>query len=232
MTKKRIATMATCIALVGAVAVGGTLALLSSQTDTVTNTFTVGTGYVDGAFNVKEHAVKPQNATAPNFGGYDFVTPNEWDADGQITYANLVGNTTLAKDPTLVLDAGTSPDSWMVAKITGLDENASGKRAVLTVTGIDTNAENGVWFKYEDGVYTEVTSTTQVTNGTYIFNKVVSAGGQTDPLFTQLTVGETVTPANPENVDIVVKGVAIEAVAGATFENSRDAVMAALPSGF
>lgn len=45
MKRKNMATMVTCIALVGAVAVGGTLALLSQGSNTVTNTFTVGKGY-------------------------------------------------------------------------------------------------------------------------------------------------------------------------------------------
>ena len=59
MTKKRIATMATCIALVGAVAVGGTLALLTSESKQLTNTFTVGSDYnSDGSdFLLKENGV-------------------------------------------------------------------------------------------------------------------------------------------------------------------------------
>lgn len=67
MTKKRIATMATCIALVGAVAVGGTLALLTRESNTVTNTFTVGTGYKEGDLSLREHDVNQVLNTKDKF---------------------------------------------------------------------------------------------------------------------------------------------------------------------
>mgnify|MGYP000687842678 CR=1 FL=1 len=62
MTKKRIATMATCIALVGAVAVGGTLALLASESKQLVNTFSVSNGYdnENGDFLIEELPVKQE----------------------------------------------------------------------------------------------------------------------------------------------------------------------------
>ena len=45
MKRKNIVAMVTSLALVGVVAVGGTLALLTAQTNNVVNTFAVGKGY-------------------------------------------------------------------------------------------------------------------------------------------------------------------------------------------
>ncbi|MDR1604185.1 MAG: M73 family metallopeptidase [Gracilibacteraceae bacterium] len=42
MSKKKILSLVLCVALVGAVSIGATLAYLTDSTDTITNTFTVG----------------------------------------------------------------------------------------------------------------------------------------------------------------------------------------------
>ena len=47
MKKKKIAALITSLALVGVVVVGGTLAYLTAQTDTVKNVFTVGNVSID-----------------------------------------------------------------------------------------------------------------------------------------------------------------------------------------
>ena len=223
MTKKRIATLATCIALVGAVAVGGTLALLTQQSNDVTNIFTVGDGYVADDIKLDEDTVT-QEVSGTNLGGYKGNNVAVAQRVETNTYANLVANTTLDKDPTFrIVEGATSPKSWFVAKVEGVTDNA-GKLSVSAV-----EAGNG-WYEVslEDGVYTytPVTAGTQIKDDTYyIYDTAISAGEETDPLFTQLHVDAVTAGVDPAN--IVISGTAVEAVGNATFEASRDAVMAA-----
>ena len=226
MTKKRIATMATCIALVGAVAVGGTLALLTQQSNDVTNIFTVGKGYDAGEIKLDEDTVT-QEVSGANLGGYK---GNKVEVENRVTgnrYENLVADTTLDKDPTFRIvndgDETVSPKSWFVARVTGVTANAD----KLSISAVE---EGNGWFAvtFENGkyTYTPVTSGDQITdNGWYIFDTAISAGGETDPLFTQLHVDAVTAGVNPAN--IVISGTAVEAVGDATFKDSRDAVMAA-----
>lgn len=223
MTKKRIATLATCLTLVGAVAVGGTLALLTQQSNDVTNIFTVGDGYVAADIKLDEDSVH-QVVTGTNLGGYE---GNNVAVEARVTgnsYENLVADTTLDKDPTFrIVEGATSPKSWFVAKVEGVTDNA-GKLSVSAV-----EAGNS-WYEVslKDGVYTytPVTAGTQIKDDTfYIYDTAISAGEETDPLFTQLHVDAVAAGVDPAN--IVISGTAVEAVGDATFEASRDAVMAA-----
>lgn len=226
MTKKRFATMATCIALVGAVAVGGTLALLTQQSNEVTNIFTVGKGYDADEIKLDEDTVY-QEVSGTNLGGYKGNNVEVAKRVKTNRYENLVANTTLDKDPTFRIvddeDGTVSPKSWFVAKVEGVTDNA-GKLSVSAV-----EAGNG-WYEVslKDGVYTytPVTAGTQIKDDTYyIYDTAISAGEETDPLFTQLHVDAVTAGVDPAN--IVISGTAVEAVGNATFENSRDAVMAA-----
>ena len=73
MNKKRIVTAVTCCALVGAIAVGGTIALLTSNAHTLKNTFTIGNNYPENALTLKEHAVeRVTDLNATNHTGYTF----------------------------------------------------------------------------------------------------------------------------------------------------------------
>lgn len=226
MKRKNMAAMVTSIALVGAVAVGGTLALLSQPSNNVTNIFTVGAGYDADEIKLDEDTVS-QEISGANLGGYkgnNVAVENRVDGN---TYSNLVANTTLDKDPTFRIvddeDEKVSPKSWFVAKVDGLTANA-GK---LSVSGV--KADNG-WYEvsFAEGeyTYTPVTAGNQIKEGSwYIYDTAISAGEATDPLFTQLHVDAVTAGTNPAN--IVISGTAVEAVGAATFEDSRDAVMAA-----
>ena len=142
MTKKRIATMATCIALVGAVAVGGTLALLSAQSNTVTNTFTVGQAYDADDLFLREHDVTQVLDTQTNYGGYVSKGDDHWKVDESgkytgIQYTDIVKGTTIDKDPQFGLTAD-APTSWIVAKL-DLGEGFATKLAINAVetAGVD-----------------------------------------------------------------------------------------------
>lgn len=216
MTKKRIATMATCIALVGAVAVGGTLALLTSQSDKVTNTFTVGEGYKAGDFYIDENEVK-RDTSASNFGGY---IEDGTDRVKTIPYEDLVAGTTLAKDPTLHVKQG-STESWVVAKISGLSAN-SGKLALEgTISG---------WYEVVEGELVEVTNAANLKDGTmYIYGETLGGvDGATDstPLFETVRVASNVAQG-ATFTSIEVTGVAVEAVEGASLQEAYASVLAA-----
>lgn len=220
MKRKNIAAMVTSIALVGAVAVGGTLALLTQPSNTVTNVFTVGAGYVASDIVLDEAPVSQVTTGTVNYGGYKAT---EGERTKGNNYDNLVAGTTLDKDPTFrMTTTATSPKSWFVAKVEGVTDNA-GK---LTVSGVETG--NG-WYavSVKEGVYTytPVTAGSQIQDDTYyIYDTAISKGEETDPLFTQLSV----VSADAKPANIVVSGWAVDASVSSDFATSRDAVMAAV----
>lgn len=216
MTKKRIATMATCIALVGAVAVGGTLALLTSPSDKVTNTFTIGEGYEDQDFYIDENAVKRDYSTG-NYGGYIEDT-NKGRGDA-IDFKDVVAGTTLSKDPTLHIKSD-APASWVVAKITGLTENSGKLSLEGTISG---------WYKLEDGELKEVTSAADLKDDTlYVYGtKLVADNLDTTPIFETVRVASNVAKGTTFT-NIEVTGVAVEALEGSEFNvDNMTAVLAA-----
>lgn len=225
MTKKRIGTMAACLALVGAVAVGGTLALLSTQSNSVTNTFTVGSGYPeDNALVLDEAKVDQVTSGTDNFGGYEATDEPRVPKND---YNNLVAGTTLDKDPTFHLAVG-SPDSWIIAKVVGVD--------LAVADGLDlsgTLPEGYDWAKLNtvDGTVTTVDSYTDLTDGYYVTTAVVAGGTSTDALFEELTVGDDIDRVNYIN-DIVISGVAVEAVTDKWAQDGAAVVAQAKDAGF
>ena len=223
MTKKRFVTMATCIALVGAVAVGGTLALLSAQSNTVTNTFTIGKGYPSNALTLDEADVDQVTSGIDNFGGYNANASSRVVSNA---YEDLVANTTLDKDPTFHL-AAESPDSWIIAKVEGVDALAA---KGITING-NLPSDYG-WYKLNtaDGTATPITTYADLKDGYYVTKAIVTAGNPTDALFEELKVGDNVTRGTLEN--IVVSGVAVEAVTGSWAQDGAAVVAQAKTAGF
>lgn len=234
MTKKRFATMATCIALVGAVAVGGTLALLSAQSNDVTNTFTVGKGYDQNEPNPDfylDEAKVAQVTEGDNIGGYAETDDARVESN---QYANIVADAYLAKDPQFHISSDCEvAHSWIVAKVDGF--NTTPGATTLKFTDVDdtdmaNNAVAGSWYKVTEGeaegtyVYTLVDGVEDMGNGVYIYSASLTAGQSTKDLFQQLQVDTFVAGQNPST--ITVTGYAVEGVAGVSFENMRDDVMA------
>ena len=95
--RKRIVMSVICGLLVAAVALGGTLAYLTDS-ESITNTFTVGTGYVgNDAFTLDE--TKKPDAGLPTEPDLD---PSDRTEIGQ-EYPGLLPGTQFAKDPTFHL---------------------------------------------------------------------------------------------------------------------------------
>lgn len=242
MTKKRIATLATCLTLVGAVAVGGTLALLTSGPRELTNTFTVGNGYDDTETNpdfaLKENIVV-QN---PNTGDYEITTADDkWlysyetlegeTQQGVQSYDNIVANSDVLKNPTFELrnastsDEQTPPPSWIVAKVDNVDDLA---KVGLKISAVD--AENN-WrlVTVEDGTVTlsadtaltvdQIKDSTAETKYYYIFKDQLTYNGdvkETDPLFTQLQADDTVDAKKGVSTSLNIQGVAVQAMEGSS----------------
>lgn len=226
MTKKRFATMATCIALVGAVAVGGTLALLSTKSNDVTNTFTVGQGYKANDLKLDEAKVA-QVTSGDNLGGYAETEESRVVSN---PYNNIVENAYLAKDPQFhIADDCQVAASWIVAKVEGF--NTTPDATTLKFTDVDdeemeNNAVAGTWYKVTksgDTYSYDPVTVENMGNGVYIFNASLAAGQSTKDLFQQLQVAEFKAGQNPST--ITVTGYAVEGVAGASFDNMKNDVM-------
>lgn len=230
MTKKRIATMATCIALVGAVAVGGTLALLSTPSNKVQNTFTVGAGYhTDHKDLTLDEAKVAQVTSGTNLGGYVETAGPRVQGNA---YNNIVENALLAKDPQFhIAEDCQVAESWIVAKVSGF--NAEKGKTTLKFTDVTDETVDGVvagsWYKVTEGEaegtyeYTLVDGVEDMGNGIYIYSASLSAGESTKDLFQQLQVDTFVAGQAPTT--ITVTGYAVEGVANVDFENMRNDVM-------
>lgn len=233
MKKQKVATAVTCCALVGAIAIGGTLALLSTGPKTLTNTFTAGANYEDGDFLLKEHGVDPviTETTGYPYGSYQKNgTVIDGDSTGEKgnTYGEIVPGTVLDKDPWFELAHGgkKTPDSWIVARLskTELYDLQQKGITIEDVADADTSEaqwqivtrdEDGDW-TVGDGGITKETFTVEEYERDYIYfifdRKLVDngEGDKTTELFTKLAAGENAVEVN--DLHLTVQGVAVQAL--------------------
>lgn len=204
MNKKQIATMATCIAMVGVVAVGGTLALLTTEKKTLTNTFTVGEGFVDpgeGEYQFKLDEAKVEMKADGSYGKVEDVGAARVE-EGQ-EYSDIAAGVKLYKDPTFHLNSQYAPDAWVVAYVE--NDEAIAKIDAIGDGWVAVKQDNGKWVKDD---------TTDKKTGYFVYNvKMTEDNQDTTPIFTSLTANhefaEGVTPEVEKSV--VVKGVAVQA---------------------
>ena len=200
MKKKNVLMTALSLTLVGVIAAGSTLAYLTSQSDTLTNTFTVGEGYgteQDPGFYLDETAAKVEEV-----GGKTVTTnPTSKDQFGHRTqdgntYAAMSIGDTIYKDPTFHLDEG--PESYIFAKVEGVDAmEADG--VGFDFTGWSTN-----WVKVDGS---------EDRDGYYRYTSTVTAGTEIAPLFTNVSLPAALQALPDKNdlTNITIKGVAIQA---------------------
>lgn len=225
MNKKQIATMATCIAMVGVVAVGGTLALLTTEKKTLTNTFTVGEGFVDpgeGDYTFKlDEAVAKQN----DEGNYQAVNDSDEFVENFVgakrttetqTYGNVQENSYIEKDPTFYVKAQNAPECWVVAYV----ENETELTIDKSTLGADWTAVK------EKGDQWVVDRDRTDVKGYYIYNKLMDTTTEkTTALFTKVNAEDTLTANSTNNIKI--SGVAVQtpnAEMGATIVNNSKAL--------
>ncbi len=105
MKKRQLAKLGLTLGLVAAVGVGGTMALLTAETDEVTNTFTVGDGLTAADLELDERNIKNPEG--------DRVKENR--------YENLTPSMSLVKDPQVRISAKAA-DCYAFIKVSGVDE--------------------------------------------------------------------------------------------------------------
>ena len=207
MKKRKIMMSVMSAALVGVVAIGGTLAYLSSTTDKVTNTFNVGAGYEEegphtGLWLDETAKTSEKNPTQ--------VSEKNRTEEG-VDYTDLLPADVIAKDPTFHLTAG-STESYVCAKVTGLDALVASNFIVKADNNFDDKISelNEKWVKVDD---------LDTLDGLYRYN--VTVGGEKsyemEPMFQYIKFDADVDTARFEEIkaagldDVTVYGVAVQA---------------------
>ena len=218
MKKKNVLMTALSLTLVGVIAAGSTLAYLTSQSDTLTNTFTVGKGYgteEDPGFYLDETAAKVEVVEGETV----TTNPTSKDQFGRTeagnTYAAMSIGDTIYKDPTFHLDEG--PESYIFAKVEGVDAmEADG-------VGFDFTGWSANWVKVDDS---------EGRDGYYRYTSTVTAGTAMDALFTQVSLPAALKalPDASDLTNITIKGVAIQAANLATWQDAWDALAEDAPN--
>lgn len=180
-TKKVLALGSGAVLLVSA-SVMGTMAYLSSKTETVTNTFTVGNVGFDNDSALDEAKVDQYGVKT----GEERVTGNKY---------KLVPNHRYVKDPTVHI-SDTSEDCWLFVKV---DNGISGIEA--DNDGDDTIHEQMMkleWTPIEEG-------------SSIYYYKTTVRGGADVPVFKEFTIDEEADVAAYAYAKIEIQAYAIQA---------------------
>ena len=130
MKKAKLLTTLAAVALIGAIGVGSTFAYLSSKTETVVNTFTVGNVVI--TLDEKDT---------------DDSTPNA-ERDKANAYTDMIPGSSYEKDPTVHV-AANSEECYVFVKVTGLDAN----KDALVINAFNTNLVKVDGSNTADGIY-------------------------------------------------------------------------------
>lgn len=203
---KKVLTIIISIALVAAVAVGGTLAYLSSTaSDTeLTNTFTTTTPGSKLDITLFEHEVDKD--TGRNLTGAEWVTKNNYP---------IIPGAIMDKDPTVTVKANSSP--CYVFVYVKDDATLNGKNAA------DIGQINSNWVAVDDDSYP----------GLYAYKSgdVVPTSTADEVLpavFTSITINKDLTVADTAHTpqgEISVKAYAYQASAGVTYDDAKTAAI-------
>lgn len=230
MKKKKLLTAVMSLALVGVVAIGGTLAYLSDASNEVKNTFTVGQGYVP------EDPDDP-TSTALYLDETDVNQPTGPRTRTGNAYEDMLPGDSVVKDPVFHLTSG-SPDSYVFAYVAGLDEITTKQFEISGNVSAqpDDSSLNADWKKVDD---------TPGLDGLYVYGTpeeptILEDGEATTALFNKVWYRSDVSSdTNGENYEeqtgttdkvlstITIKGVAVQAK-NAGYEDALAAAKAAL----
>lgn len=207
MKKRNVMTMALSLAMVGVIAVGGTLAYLTATDGSVTNTFTFVAGDAgEDVINVKLTEDKP---FAEGTQGVAVVTAND---EGGYDYTNVVPNQTLPKAPEVSVK--TKVDSYVYVRVTeGKGENA--------VT-VDETAWNEDWALIDTVEAVDGTTTSKV----YAYHEVVGHNNDYQELgsiFTAVKIPNIATVKDGEAVQLQDVKIEVAAIQSATFTSAENA---------
>ena len=141
MKKAKLLTTLAAVALIGAIGVGSTFAYLSSKTETVVNTFTVGNVVI--TLDEKDT---------------DNSTPNA-ERDQANAYTDMIPGSPYEKDPTVHV-AANSENCYVFVKVTGLDAN----KDALVINAFNTKLVKVDGSNNKDGIYRYETVVTKSKN--------------------------------------------------------------------
>lgn len=194
--KKKIALICTAVVLVAAIAVGGTLALLTDQTDPVQNTFTVGKGI---SIDLKE----------PAWDGEDFDgnTSTASEDLGENLAQNFVPSRVIPKDPT-VKNTSDMDAVWIAVKLdVGYNLNEDG--TTYQVTGKDAldKIQDFAKIDWNNGWEEKDTDNSLV----YYYKTTVAAGAETANLFSEVAINNDANEQGMDNFKIDVTAYAVQA---------------------
>lgn len=219
MKKRKIMMSVMSAALVGVVAIGGTLAYLSAQSNQVTNTFNVGAGYEeDDKGHVGLWLDETEKTGETNPVKIDLENRTELGVE----YTEMLPGSVVAKDPTFHLTTG-STDSYVFALVEGVDAMiADGYYFTVDEPNklIDPeNAFNDNWVKVYgdgfDGLYIYFDGEDNIVEGGELNEegKVVTSADPIVSLFNWVKLGSSLDntefgKVNPGSVKI--NGVAVQ----------------------
>lgn len=207
MKKKKLMMAVVSASLVGVVAIGGTLAYLSDQTDEVTNTFNVGSGYVTDKYHTGLWLDETDKVGTTN----PVEVSDTYRTEEGVQYTDLLPADVIAKDPTFHLTQG-SVESYVFAEVVGLDELKSNEFIIKAENNFNDKVSglNKNWVKV-DGSNT--------LDGLYRYN--VTVGGEKsyemEPLFQYIKFDADVDTDRFNEIketgleDVIVRGVAVQA---------------------
>lgn len=238
MKKRQLAKLGLTVGLVGAVGVGGTLAILSQQSNTVTNTFAVGAGIKAEDVVLDETDLQGKALDADMSDTQRTQRGND--------YIDLQPGMKLTKDPQVHVSAEAA-DSYVFAKLENVDEYLAAMNEGVADEDKSTliNGINANWKMYQaesegslDGVYVYVGATDEnkgIEAGKIGEGSKVSVGDiafDSEKLFEgiQLDTAATLYDAegNPKDLtklNIVVKALAVQATDAATSWTDAQAVV-------
>lgn len=230
MKKKQIAQLGVTLGLVAAVGVGGTLAILTAPSNTVTNTFAAGAG-IDNDTDITLFETDQVNKDADSYGftvnGFgeevefrDKSPVTDWsskpadvkeiDTNG-VSYEKLTPNAVVTKDPRVQISKGTA-DCYLFVKV---DNGLNGISGITCNGVLGAGATN--WKPLEDtpGVWYYV-NTTDAANQEFTEGSVIDTENGmyvTEPLFDKITISGDAEIYNSvlENKNITVKALAVQA---------------------
>lgn len=189
MKKKSLLTMVMALTLVGAVGIGATLAYLSSTTEVMTNTFSVG------KVKVTQDEAVWNDAT-------DTATDDRTSTGN--SYTDIQPGDTMAKDPTATVLANSS-DCYVFMQLSGADDLVANN---FSFEGFDSSK----WVKVADADGDADTAL----DGVYRYTSVVSksdANQKLPALFNSVTYSieaEELAP-NVSLSNVVIKTCAVQA---------------------
>lgn len=148
MNKKALKTTVASLALVGVIGVGATLAYLTTNSNELTNTFTVGDGFEEIG-DTNQNLILHEKWIDGVSKGNEYNDKTEKRTMGGNDYKDVKPADVLTKDPKLTISKD-SVDSYLYIKVTGLD--------ALAKNGFTTTINTSSWTKVTeeiglDGVY-------------------------------------------------------------------------------